>query len=92
MYAIGAHPNPFNPMTTLTFSLPRPGKAEVRIYSLRGELVERIGGDVYEAGRHEVMWRGKDRRGQDAPSGSYFAKLYVDGKGVGPVTKMSLVR
>lgn len=91
-YAIGAHPNPFNPVTTIAYTLPVAGKAEVRVYSLRGELVAVLGGDRVEAGRHETVWRGQDRKGRSVPSGSYFAKLYVDGQDVGPVTKMSLVR
>lgn len=91
-YGIGAHPNPFNPVTTIAYTLPAAGKAEVRVFSLRGELVAVLEGDVKEAGRHETVWRGQDRKGHAVPSGSYFAKLYVDGKDVGPVTKMSLVR
>ncbi len=91
-YAIGVHPNPFNPMTKIAFEMPSAGRAEVRIYSVRGELVATVGADAYQAGRHEVMWRGQDDGGRDVPSGSYFAKLYADGKGVGTVTKMSLVR
>jgi hypothetical protein len=91
-YAIKAHPNPFNPMTTISFSLAQAGHAEIKVYTVRGELVDTLVGQNLEAGLHKVIWRGKDRRGAGVPSGSYFAKLYVDGRDVGPVVKMSLVR
>ncbi|MEN8007137.1 MAG: hypothetical protein ABFS42_08980 [Candidatus Krumholzibacteriota bacterium] len=91
-YAVGVHPNPFNPMATIHFDLPRAADAEIRIYSVRGELFSILGGQHYQAGRQEVVWNGRDRHGRNAPSGSYFARLYVDGQGMGSVTKMSLVR
>ena len=91
-FAVGVHPNPFNPMVTIHFDLPRPANAEIRVYSVRGELFSVLGGQHYQAGRQEVVWRGRDRHGRNAPSGSYFARLYVDGRAIGSVTKMSLVR
>jgi len=91
-YEVTVHPNPFNPMTTISFDLPRPAAAEIRIYSVRGELFSVLGAENYPAGRQEVIWNGRDRHGRGAPSGSYFARLYVDGRAMGTVTKMSLVR
>ena len=91
-FAVGVHPNPFNPMTTIHFDLPRAANAEIRIFSVRGELLDILGGQQYQAGRQEVIWQGRDRHGRNAPSGSYFARLYVDGRAIGTVTKMSLVR
>jgi len=91
-YEVGVHPNPFNPMTTIHFDLPRPAVAEIRIFSVRGELYSVLGGEHFQAGRQEVIWNGRDRHGRNAASGSYFARLYVDGRAIGTVTKMSLVR
>jgi len=91
-FRVGVYPNPFNPMTTVDFDLPRSGKAEIRVYSIRGELVSILGGEHFAAGSHELIWQGKDQSGRNVPSGSYFAKLYVDGKAEGATTKMSLVR
>ncbi len=90
--AMAVYPNPFNPMTTISFDLPRSGLAVIKIFSVRGELIAGLGDEFYEAGRHEVVWTGRDRYGREMPSGSFFAKLYADGKAVGSVTKMSLVR
>ncbi|MBK6733370.1 MAG: hypothetical protein IPG61_04675 [bacterium] len=91
-YAVRAAPNPFNPRTTIAFDLSKAGFAELRIYSVRGELVAVLGGRACEAGRHEEAWLGTDRLGRAVPSGSYFARLHVDGQPRGGVTKLSLVR
>jgi hypothetical protein len=85
-------PNPFNPQAVIAFEMPRPGVAEVRVYSVRGELVATLPGGVLDAGPGELVWRGKDRQGRDVPSGSYFARLRIGGEPVGKVVKMSLVR
>jgi len=91
-YRLAVSPNPFNPQTTVSFDLPVAGSAEVRIYSVRGELVSVLGDRHYEAGHHRETWSGTDRRGRDVPSGTYFARLYMDGRPQGAVTRMSLVR
>ncbi len=91
-FELSVHPNPFNPRTTVSFALPQAGNAEVRIYSVRGELVDVLGGHAYAAGRHEEDWNGVDRRGRDMPSGAYFGRLWVDGQPQGAIIRMSLVR
>ncbi len=91
-YRVAVSPNPFNPQTTVSFDLPAAGNAEVRIYSVRGELVAVLGGRHFEAGHHRETWSGQDRRGRDVPSGTYFARLYTDGGPRGTVSRMSLVR
>lgn len=91
-YTLAAQPNPFNPATMVSFNLPQAGRAEVRIYSVRGELVDIIGGREYVAGRHQEAWHGRDRSGRDVPSGAYFGRLHVDGEARGPVVRLSLVR
>ncbi|MBK9776345.1 MAG: hypothetical protein IPP62_08320 [bacterium] len=91
-YGLTVSPNPFNPQTTVAFDLPAAGRAEIRIYSVRGELVAVLGGRHYEAGHHREIWAGRDRQGRDVPSGTYFARLYSDNEARGPVSRMSLVR
>jgi hypothetical protein len=91
-FGLEVYPNPFNPMTTINFEMAKSGTAEIRIYSLRGELISSLVGRHYEAGSHKTVWQGKDRAGRNVPSGSYFAKLFVDGEAKGEVIKMSLIR
>ena len=86
------HPNPFNPQATLSFTMAQPGTAEVRIYSLRGELVRVLGGGAVAAGPQQLVWDGTDAHGRAVPSGSYFGRLQVDGAISGETVRMSLVR
>ena len=46
-----ARPNPFNPMTTIRFSLRRRGPVSLRVYNLQGELVRELARDAWTAGR-----------------------------------------
>ncbi len=91
-YDVAVHPNPFNPSTKISFNLPREGRVDVNVYNVRGELVAILGGSVMQAGRQELDWRGRDREGRSVPSGSYFARVLVDGQPVGATARMSLVR
>lgn len=50
------YPNPFNNSTTISFSLPRSGPADISIYSINGELIDRIAGKVYPRGWNRVRW------------------------------------
>lgn len=89
---VTASPNPFNPATALSFELAAPGRAEIRVLSLRGEEVVVLGGQAYAAGRHEQVWRGLDRAGRQVPSGTYVAQLYVDGAPMGAAARLTLLR
>jgi len=69
-------PNPFNPRTRLTLSLPRGGAAHVQVLNLRGELVARPWQGVLPAGRDvHVDWDGRGLDGRALPSGVYRFRL-----------------
>ena len=86
-------PNPFNPKTTLRFTSSRGGAAQVKIFNLQGQLVRTLDvGDVRPGESYAAEWLGRDDRGRDASSGTYFATLSIDGARTGATRKMSLVR
>ncbi len=68
-------PNPFNPSTTISFSLPEAGTATLGIYSVNGQLVRTLVDDELSAGTHEIVWNGLDASGRDAASGVYLYRL-----------------
>ncbi|MBK7671268.1 MAG: alpha-amylase [bacterium] len=70
-----AVPNPFNPETTLSFSLPVPGHARLRIFDVRGHLVRNLLDEPREAGRHSVVWDGRDDQARPLTSGVYFGRI-----------------
>ncbi|MCG3118127.1 MAG: hypothetical protein ALAOOOJD_00266 [bacterium] len=68
------YPNPFNPSTTISFALLQAGEVNLAIYNIYGQLVRQLVAGQMTAGRHSVIWNGKDERGQQVASGMY---LYV---------------
>lgn len=76
-----AYPNPFNPETSIAFSVQKDGPVSIRIYSINGRLVRTLkDGEFTPAGSHEVRWNGLDGAGNRVSSGLYFVKTSaVDG-------------
>ncbi|MCD4829797.1 MAG: T9SS type A sorting domain-containing protein [Candidatus Cloacimonetes bacterium] len=73
---LGANfPNPFNPVTTIRFSMSSPGKVELKVYNIRGRLVRTLTSERYEAGVHEIRWEGDNDSGRNVASGVYFYRL-----------------
>lgn len=71
-------PNPFNPLTTIRFSVRQAGPVSLVIYDVRGREVRRLVDGLREAGEHSVAWTGLDEAGRAAPSGIYFYRLNAD--------------
>ena len=70
------YPNPFNPVTTLRFSLVAPERVTLAVFDLEGRRVRTlIAGDAMAAGHHALTWDGRDAEGRSLPSGVYFARL-----------------
>lgn len=70
----GNFPNPFNPSTTISFSIARDMDKLVRIkiYNLRGQVIRILGLHVDARGDYQIVWNGEDMQGNIAPSGVYF--------------------
>lgn len=69
-YDLSAFPNPFNPTTTLSFSLPHSGEASLSIFSIEGRRVFEKRFGVMSAGEHRVKFDGSA-----LPSGVYISRL-----------------
>jgi hypothetical protein len=67
---MGNHPNPFNPVTQISFYLPEAVHVHVDIYNILGQRVERLVDGVLESGEHMVEWDGSR-----AASGVYFYRF-----------------
>ncbi len=68
-------PNPFNPSTTIRFSLPKETQLKINIYNMLGELVETIADGTYEAGYHKVTFQASSAKGGGLPSGAYIYRI-----------------
>jgi hypothetical protein len=74
------YPNPFNPSTTISYSVPTSGPARLEIFDLLGRTIRSLENGMAEAGWHHVIWDGRTDSGERASSGIYFARLVVEGK------------
>jgi hypothetical protein len=75
---LGNHPNPFNPSTSIRFSLPSEQNVDLKVYSARGRLVRSLLQGAQPAGLHHTVWTGRDDRGQIVASGVYFYRLETE--------------
>ena len=70
------YPNPFNPTTTISFTLPIDKAISVKVYDMTGRLVRTIvNNQFYAEGFHEVTWDATNDAGQTVASGSYLYSL-----------------
>jgi hypothetical protein len=73
--SISSYPNPFNPRTTLRYTLPANGHVSVRVYDTRGALVATLVDEEQRAGAYSTRWDGRDAKGVAVSSGVYYARV-----------------
>jgi M6 family metalloprotease-like protein len=69
------HPNPFNPTTTIAFTLPEGARVNLAIFNSKGELVRTLLDETMKEGYKETAWEGRNDRGNPVSSGVYFYRL-----------------
>ena len=76
------YPNPFNTTTIIPFevnckrkTVNGPIPATLKIYNIKGELVRILVDEKKATGHYQVVWNGKNEKGEDVASGIYFYKL-----------------
>ena len=79
-YLVRVYPNPFNPTTSISFSIPEERKIEITIYNLKGQKVKQLVNDKLVKGQHSIIWNSEDETDKKVASGIYFFKLSVNGK------------
>lgn len=68
-------PNPFNPATTIRFTLPQAQNVRLTVHDLRGALVRTLVSGQQPAGAHEVVWDGRSDDGKSVASGTYLYRI-----------------
>jgi Carboxypeptidase regulatory-like domain/Secretion system C-terminal sorting domain len=71
----GNYPNPFNPETTIRFSLNSEQNVSLKIYNMKGQLVKTLINDELPADFHEIVWNGIDDSNKPVASGVYFYRM-----------------
>jgi hypothetical protein len=84
------YPNPFRSVTNIRFDVPAKALVSLTVFDLRGRMVRQVVRAQYAAGRHMVLWDGRDGNGREAAAGPYLYRL-SSGK-YSKVKMMMLVR
>lgn len=88
---IDNYPNPFNPETTINFTLIEPSSnVSVKIYNIKGQLVQKLLDSELDKGAHQVVWKGDTVTGKPAGSGVYFYQINAGDKS--ETRKMMLIK
>lgn len=69
------YPNPFNPTTSINFSLNQAEHVSLEVYNVKGEKVRTLVNAELEANTHTVVWNGQDDSSKSVSSGIYFYKM-----------------
>ena len=69
-FLVSTYPNPFNPVTTINFSIPTDEYVSISVYNLNGEKVESLTSRYYESGSYDLVWNAESHS-----SGIYFVKI-----------------
>ena len=69
------YPNPFNPETTIKYSVAKAGKVNLSIYNAKGQLVRTLINSTMEPGFRSIVWKGENNNGSKVSSGVYFYRL-----------------
>ena len=69
------YPNPFNPVTNISYSVKEAGNVTLEVYNIKGQLVKTLINDVREAGNFTTTWTGTDNSNKSVSSGVYFYKM-----------------
>jgi YVTN family beta-propeller protein len=68
-------PNPFNPVTKISFVIPETGHVDLRVYDVTGRLIRTLVNGKLAADRYEVTWDGTNNGGRSVASGVYFYRI-----------------
>jgi hypothetical protein len=70
-----AAPNPFNPRTTIRYTVPVAGPVRLSVHDLRGRLVRVLVDGEVAMGTAEAIWNGRDQADRGVAAGVYLVRL-----------------
>jgi hypothetical protein len=84
------YPNPFNPETVIEYSLPGAGFTQIVIYNALGQQIRLLVNEDKMPGPFQVIWDGKNDRGELSPNGIYFYR--INHSGIELIRKILLIK
>lgn len=79
--SLGNYPNPFNPVTNISYNLSQQSHVSLTIYDALGRMVNTLESAIKSPGTYSLEWSGVDQNGMSVSSGIYFCKLNIDDPG-----------
>ncbi len=76
-FLISAYPNPFNPSTSISYTLPTNSEVKLKLYDILGNEVITLVNEEKMKGTHKAIWNGKNSAGSNVSTGIYIARLYA---------------
>ena len=77
-FYLSNYPNPFNPSTTIDFSIQNVSNVELSIFNIKGQKVKTLAHNEFTKGKHSIIWKGNDESENPVSSGIYFYKLNIN--------------
>ncbi|HOT40126.1 MAG TPA: T9SS type A sorting domain-containing protein, partial [Candidatus Syntrophosphaera thermopropionivorans] len=71
----GNFPNPFNPSTTIAYSVKNTAPVSIDIFNVKGQLVRTLVNEVKTAGNYKIVFDGLDNNHRPLASGIYFCRM-----------------
>jgi flagellar hook assembly protein FlgD len=77
---LGNYPNPFNPITKISYTLESNGFIEIKLYNSKGQFIRSLVSENQKSGYYSITWDSVDHSNIPVSSGLYFYKLDINGK------------
>jgi hypothetical protein len=87
---LSVYPNPFNPRTTISFTIDHSQNVDLCIFDMTGKRIAVLADRVFQAGTYSMDWRGKDLQSRDVASGVYLLRMSTEERVTSE--KMMLIR
>jgi photosystem II stability/assembly factor-like uncharacterized protein len=75
---IKVYPNPFNPITTISFTIHEESEVELIMYNIKGQKINNLIKQVLIKGDHSISWDGRNNNGEEVSSGLYLCRLRIE--------------
>ena len=73
------YPNPFNPETTISYSVKEPGRVRLEVFNIKGQKVKTLVDEDRATGHYKLVFNAKDTRGRNLSSGVYLLRMSAPG-------------
>ena len=79
LYNVRNHPNPFNPVTMISYQLPEANEVSITIFNVKGQRVKKLLHEQQAPGFYRILWNGTNDENIAVSSGVYFYKVSIEG-------------